>query len=181
MLRARRGRFSQQLSQCRVRFRSRGVPFAADDRIRRRRTRKAAGEPSLARLRFFAWLPAARTYRVGEGERPSSNLLVWRPRLLPGALERRRIRTLLDPNADRAALELRVRNATSRTNQRQPDRRNLTWIIVNVDPAPPGLRPLSQADIDNVDKAGEKSSRIRVGSRTSPPRDTSFEVHGAQP
>jgi hypothetical protein len=113
-----RGR--HQLSQPPVQYHvcvyARSVPFAADHRICRRPSWKAAIEPVLAGLRFLARLRAARSRRLAEAAHPSSDLLVWRPRILPGALEWRGIWTLLDTNANRTTLELRVRNHSSWTN-----------------------------------------------------------------
>jgi hypothetical protein len=111
-----RRRLSQPPVQYHVCVHARSVPFAADHRICRRPSWKAAIEPVLAGLRFLARLSAARTYRMGEGGYPSSNLLVWRSGLLPRAVERRRVWTLLDTDANRATLELRVRNHSLWTN-----------------------------------------------------------------
>jgi hypothetical protein len=110
----------RRLSQPPVRYpvcvHARSVPFAADDRICRQPSWKAAIEPVLAGLRFLARLRAARSRGVAEAAHPSSDLLVWRPRILPGALEWRRVWTLLDTDPNRATLELRVRNHSSWTN-----------------------------------------------------------------
>jgi len=111
-----RHRLLQPPVQYHVRVYARSLPFAADHRICRRPARKTAIEPFLAWLRFLARLSAARSHRVGDGAWPSSNLLVWRSGLLPRAVERRRVWTLLDTDANRTTLELRVRNHSSWTN-----------------------------------------------------------------
>src|SRR5450631_4379666 len=57
----------------------------------------------------YGFLPGyrfARADRMGGGAQPEAGLLVWRPWLLSGALERRRVRSMLDPDADRQCLEL---------------------------------------------------------------------------
>ena len=111
-----RHRLLQPPVQYHVRVYARSLPFAADHRICRRPARKTAIEPFLAWLRFLARLSAARSHRVGDGAWPSSNLLVWWSGLLPRAVERRRVWTLLDTDANRTTLELRVRNHSSWTN-----------------------------------------------------------------
>jgi hypothetical protein len=85
-----------------------GFLFVADNHVRCSRTWKTAPESPLARLWLFAWLSSARTDRKGEHPGPRSSLLVWRARLLPWALEWRWFRALLDTDAHRTTLELRI-------------------------------------------------------------------------
>ena len=68
---------------------------------------KAARGASLARLWFLARLPFTRADRMGTGAESRAGLLVWRPGLLSRALERRRLRPVLDPDPDRQCMELR--------------------------------------------------------------------------
>src|ERR1700722_2641407 len=67
----------------------------------------AAPGAALARLWLLARLPLARADRMGTGAKSPAGLLVWRPGLLSRALERRRLRPVLDPDPDRQCLELR--------------------------------------------------------------------------
>jgi len=69
--------------------------------------RKAAGGASLARVWLLAWLPFTRADRMGTGAESRASLLVWWPRLLSRALERRWVRPMLDSDADRKCMELR--------------------------------------------------------------------------
>lgn len=62
---------------------------------------------SLARIWFFARLPVARTNRMGKGAESRPGLLVWRSRLLSRALDRWRLRPMLDTDADWKCVELR--------------------------------------------------------------------------
>src|ERR1700688_3321638 len=66
----------------------------------------ACGAP-LARLRLFARLPYTRADRGPGSATPEPGLVVWRPALLSRPLERRRLRSVLDPDADRQCVELR--------------------------------------------------------------------------
>src|SRR6202035_3683835 len=68
---------------------------------------QAACGAALARLRLLARLPLAGTDRIGTGAKSAAGLLVWRRGLLSRALERRRVRPVLDPDPDRQCLELR--------------------------------------------------------------------------
>src|ERR1700689_4392913 len=67
----------------------------------------AAPGAALAWLRVLARVPLARADRMGTGAESPAGLLVWRPGLLSRALERRRLRPVLDPDPDRQCLELR--------------------------------------------------------------------------
>src|ERR1019366_6458694 len=82
-------------------------PVVSHSNICCARTWKAARGASLARLWFLARLPFTRTDRMGTGAQSQASLLVWRPGLLSRALERRRLRPVLDPNPDRQCVELR--------------------------------------------------------------------------
>src|SRR3954453_6043008 len=68
---------------------------------------KAARGASVARL----WLPArlsfARADRMGTSATSRAGLLVWRPGLLPWALDRRWVRPMLDADTDWKRMELR--------------------------------------------------------------------------
>jgi hypothetical protein len=58
----------------------------------------------------YGFLPGYRSperIERGRGKASRARLLVWRPGLLSRALERRRVRPLLDPNPDRQCEELR--------------------------------------------------------------------------
>jgi hypothetical protein len=55
----------------------------------------------------FCRLPLARTDRMGTGAKSRPGLLVWWPGLLSRALDRWRIRPVLDADADRECMELR--------------------------------------------------------------------------
>jgi hypothetical protein len=81
--------------------------FAFHDAICCAGERKTARGSSLARLWLFAWLSLARTHRMGVGAKSRSRILVWRPSLLPRALERRWFWSMLDADANWANLELR--------------------------------------------------------------------------
>src|ERR1700688_2475620 len=69
--------------------------------------RKAAGGASLARVWLLARLPFTRANRMGTGAEARASLLVWWPGLLSRPLERRRVRPMLDSDADRECMELR--------------------------------------------------------------------------
>src|SRR4051812_40697715 len=69
--------------------------------------RKAARGASVARLWFPARLPHTRADRSRRGATCQAGLVVWRPGLLSRALERRRLRAVLDPDADWKCMELR--------------------------------------------------------------------------
>src|SRR3954470_11007406 len=69
--------------------------------------REAARGASLARLWLPARLPNAGADRSRRGATCQASLVVWRPGLLSRALERRRLRSVLDPDADWKCMELR--------------------------------------------------------------------------
>jgi hypothetical protein len=70
-------------------------------------SRETASHPPLARIWLSSRLSHAGTDRVGEGAKSRTGLLVRLSGLLQGALERRRLRSMLDPDPDRQCLELR--------------------------------------------------------------------------
>jgi len=97
--------------------RDRGVALVRRSNVCGAAARKAAGGASLARVWFLARLPFTRADRMGTGAESRASLLVWWPGLLSRALERRRVRPMLDSDADRKRMELRPIARRDQTGQ----------------------------------------------------------------
>jgi hypothetical protein len=83
------------------------VAVVGNGNFRCPRAWQGARGAALARLWVFARLSFTRTDRMGAGPECPACLLVWRPKVLSRALERRWVRPMLDPDPDRQWVELR--------------------------------------------------------------------------
>src|SRR5437868_11575591 len=83
---------------------------------------KAACGASVARLWLPARLSLARADRMGTSVASRAGLLVWRPGLLPWALDRRWVRPVLDADTDWKRMELRPVVVSRAAHHRSRDR-----------------------------------------------------------